>query len=88
MRAGDRPAVGREAGDVVGEALGRRLGQAAHVVTVDAIAGEFGVDDDERREELRRQVSVLAVSGAEKLLRREIDANAHKVLLDELAAEI
>jgi F-type H+-transporting ATPase subunit b len=40
------------------------------------------------REDLRRQVSLLAVSGAEKLLRREIDANAHKALLDELAAEI
>ncbi|GAA4858923.1 F0F1 ATP synthase subunit B [Luteimonas vadosa] len=40
------------------------------------------------REELRHQVSVLAVSGAEKLLRREIDAAAHKALLDELAAEI
>ena len=40
------------------------------------------------KEELRKQVSVLAVSGAEKLLKREIDANAHKVLLDELAAEI
>jgi F-type H+-transporting ATPase subunit b len=40
------------------------------------------------REDLRRQVSSLAVSGAEKLLRREIDANAHKALLDELAAEI
>jgi len=40
------------------------------------------------REELRKQVSVLAVSGAEKLLKREIDANAHKALLDELAAEI
>lgn len=40
------------------------------------------------REELRRQVSVLAVNGAEKLLRREIDAAAHKALLDELAAEI
>ncbi len=40
------------------------------------------------REDLRRQVSMLAVSGAEKLLKREIDANAHKVLLDELAAEI
>jgi F-type H+-transporting ATPase subunit b len=40
------------------------------------------------REDLRRQVSVLAVTGAEKLLRREIDAAAHKVLLDELAAEI
>ncbi|MBB1087063.1 F0F1 ATP synthase subunit B [Lysobacter sp. SG-8] len=40
------------------------------------------------REELRKQVSVLAVSGAEKLIRREIDASAHKALLDELAAEI
>jgi len=40
------------------------------------------------REDLRRQVSTLAVSGAEKLLKREIDASAHKALLDELAAEI
>lgn len=40
------------------------------------------------REDLRRQVSVLAVTGAEKLLRREIDADAHKALLEELAAEI
>ncbi|HET6782797.1 MAG TPA: F0F1 ATP synthase subunit B [Pseudoxanthomonas sp.] len=40
------------------------------------------------KEDLRKQVSVLAVSGAEKLLKREIDANAHKALLDELAAEI
>ena len=40
------------------------------------------------REDLRRQVSALAVTGAEKLLKREIDANAHKALLDELAAEI
>ena len=40
------------------------------------------------REDLRKQVSVLAVTGAEKLLRREIDSTAHKALLDELAAEI
>jgi F-type H+-transporting ATPase subunit b len=40
------------------------------------------------KEDLRKQVSTLAVTGAEKLLRREIDANAHKALLDELAAEI
>lgn len=40
------------------------------------------------REDLRKQVSTLAVSGAEKLLKREIDANAHKALLDELASEI
>ena len=40
------------------------------------------------REGLRTQVSALAVSGAEKLLRREIDAGTHKALLDELAAQL
>ena len=40
------------------------------------------------REDLRKQVSSLAVAGAEKLLRREIDPSAHRALLDELAAEI
>jgi F-type H+-transporting ATPase subunit b len=40
------------------------------------------------REELRGQVATLAVSGAEKILRREIDANAHKALLDQLVAEM
>ena len=49
---------------------------------------EITASTNRAREELRRQVSVLAVSGAEKLLKREIDASAHKALLDELAAEI
>jgi len=40
------------------------------------------------REELRGQVASLAVSGAEKILKREIDATAHKALLDQLVAEM
>lgn len=40
------------------------------------------------REVLRTQVAALAVAGAGKLIAREIDASAHKALLDELAAEI
>ena len=40
------------------------------------------------REELRGQVATLAVSGAEKILKREIDANAHRALLDQLVAEM
>jgi len=40
------------------------------------------------REELRGQVAALAVTGAEKILKREIDANAHKALLDQLVAEM
>ena len=49
---------------------------------------EIAAAANRAREDLRKQVSALAVTGAEKLLRREIDASAHKALLDELAAEI
>ena len=49
---------------------------------------EIVASQNRAREDLRKQVSALAVSGAEKLLRREIDATAHKALLDELAAEL
>jgi F-type H+-transporting ATPase subunit b len=40
------------------------------------------------REQLRGQVATLAVQGASKILGREIDANAHQALLDQLVAEI
>ncbi|MEO6264718.1 MAG: F0F1 ATP synthase subunit B [Luteimonas sp.] len=49
---------------------------------------DIGAAANRAREQLRMQVSALAVSGAEKLLRREIDASAHKALLDELAAQL
>lgn len=40
------------------------------------------------REELRHQLAALAVAGAERVIRREIDPTAHKALLDELATQI
>jgi F-type H+-transporting ATPase subunit b len=40
------------------------------------------------REELRGKVASLAIAGAEKILHREIDANAHKALIDQLVTEI
>ncbi len=49
---------------------------------------EIDASTNRAREELRKQVSALAVSGAEKLLRREIDASAHRALIDELAAQL
>ena len=49
---------------------------------------EIDVEANRAREDLRKQVSALAVAGASRLIKREIDANAHKALLDELAAEI
>jgi F-type H+-transporting ATPase subunit b len=40
------------------------------------------------RETLRGQVASLAVQGAQKIIQREINADAHKALLDQLVAEI
>ncbi|PKO46638.1 MAG: F0F1 ATP synthase subunit B [Betaproteobacteria bacterium HGW-Betaproteobacteria-22] len=40
------------------------------------------------KEGLRAQVSTLAIAGAEKILRKEIDAKAHSELLAKLAAEL
>ena len=76
----------------------QRANQIVEAAKNDAIAeanrqkalglAEIDAASTRAKEDLRKQVSVLAVTGAEKLLKREIDANAHKALLDELAAEI
>jgi F-type H+-transporting ATPase subunit b len=76
----------------------QRANQIVEAAKNDAIAeanrqkalglAEIDAASNRAKEDLRKQVSILAVTGAEKLLKREIDANAHKALLDELAAEI
>ena len=40
------------------------------------------------KDELRAQVSYLAVMGAERVLEASVDEQAHRKLLDELAAEL
>ena len=40
------------------------------------------------RQQLREQVAALAVSGAEKILAREVDARAHAEMLDKLKAQL
>ena len=40
------------------------------------------------REQLREQVAALAVAGAEKILRREVDAKAHAELLDGIKKKL
>ena len=40
------------------------------------------------REQLRAQVAALAVAGAEKILRREVDAKAHADLLDGIKKQL
>ncbi len=55
------------------------------------IAGAKAEIDQEvarAREGLRNQVSQLAVAGAEKILRREVDAKAHADLLAEIQGQL
>ena len=40
------------------------------------------------REQLREQVAALAVAGAEKILRREVDVRAHAELLDGIKKQL
>ncbi len=40
------------------------------------------------REQLRKEVSSIALAGAEQILKREVDAKAHAKVLDELVAQI
>lgn len=40
------------------------------------------------REQLRDQVASLAIAGAEKILRREVDAKAHADLLDSIKRQL
>ncbi len=55
------------------------------------IAGAKAEIDQEvnrAKEGLRQQVSALAIAGAEKILRREIDAKAHAAMLTTIANEL
>ncbi len=67
---------------------GKADGEAARKSQLEAARAEIDVEINRAREELRAQVAKIAVAGAEKVLGREIDANAHRDLLGKLASEI
>ena len=49
---------------------------------------EIGRELENAKEDLRKEVSVLAVSAAEKILQREVDQNKHKEILAELGKQL
>ena len=50
-----------------------------------AARGEIEMEANRTREQLRVQVAQLAVSGAEQILGKEVDAKAHEKMLSDLA---
>jgi F-type H+-transporting ATPase subunit b len=59
---------------------GERLVAAAHA--------QIQQEVQSAKQQLREQVAHLAVSGAEKILRREVDAKAHADMLGQLKAQL
>ncbi len=53
-----------------------------------AAKAEIEQEANRAREELRGQVSAVAIAGAERILKREIDASAHDDILGKLAQEL
>jgi len=65
--------------------------QRGHAEREKIIAQGYAEIEAERnrvREDLRKQVAVLAVAGAEKILAREIDAAAQNDIVEKLVAEL
>ena len=76
----------RRASQLVEEAKAQAVVESEHVKALarDEIAQEI----NRARDVLRAQVAALAIAGAEKILRKEVDANKHADILNELATEL
>jgi F-type H+-transporting ATPase subunit b len=76
----------QQASQLVDKARGDALLEAAKVKAT----AQADIDNmaHRARAELRGQVAQLAIAGAEKILKREINADTHKALIEQLVAEI
>jgi len=74
------------ANDIVAE--GKASGVKERDRQLTAAKADIEQETNKAREELRGQVSAIAIASAEKILQREIDATAHKDILGKLAREL
>jgi F-type H+-transporting ATPase subunit b len=81
----------QKASEIIGQAE-KRATQIVEDAKGDRIItgarAEIDQEVNRAKESLRAQVSVLAVAGAEKILRKEIDGKVHSDMLSKLAAEL
>ena len=76
----------RRAGEIVDEAKEHARVEGSRILV--AAQAEIEQETNRAREALRGKVAELAVSGAEKILRREINAEAHSEVLDTVARQL
>ncbi|MCP3664545.1 MAG: F0F1 ATP synthase subunit B [Gammaproteobacteria bacterium] len=76
----------KRATEIVDEAKDGARTEGDRILT--AAQAEIEQETNRAREHLREKVAVLAIAGAEKILRKEINADGHKEIVDNLAQEI
>lgn len=76
----------RQANDTIDQAREEARSEGERIVT--AAREEVDQAVAQARVQLQNDVGQLAVSGAERILKREIDAQAHNDIIDELVAEV
>lgn len=76
----------RRSNELVDEARGTAIAEGQRLVS--EARQEVSLETSRARQQLSKEVAALAVSGASKLLGREIDAKTHADLLEGLAQEI
>ena len=69
--------------EVVADAKSEARSEGERILN--AARGEIEMEANRTREQLRVQVAQLAVSGAEKILAKEVDAKTHEKMLSDLA---
>jgi F-type H+-transporting ATPase subunit b len=76
----------KRANEIVDEAKDVAREEADKIKT--AATADIDQQINSAREHLRKEVSSIALAGAEQILKREVDAKAHAAVLDELVAQI
>ena len=76
----------KRATEIIEEAKGTARTEGDRIIA--GARAEIDQEVNRAKESLRQQVSSLAVAGAEKILRKEIDAKAHADMLNTLANEL
>ena len=76
----------QQASHIVEEA--RKEAQAERQRQVEAAKAEIQQELNRAKDALRGEVANIALTAAQRIIEREIDAKAHKALLDELAGQI
>jgi len=76
----------RRANEIVDEAKDAAREEAEKIKA--AASSDIEQQINSAREQLRKEVSAIALSGAEKILKREVNAEAHGKVLDDLMAQI